>query len=239
MAWFDRTKNQTPHPANSLFARVPRHDTSRERTDWRGRDDRIVEQSRRHPSTNKELRHLVTSCQTEAAAEAVTARRTRRLTKRGRIRLLGYVMRCEVGRPLAVYGWHPVKQENLLHEVELTRAWLAITRNRQHTALRLDSVDQYRKPDMELWMEGDHYYVELDRGTVSHRAQAKRWELYRTVDDRHHELLVITTSEARMDELIKHADAVRHIARFTVLETLLETPKENVWIDCSGARHRV
>src|SRR2546423_4546487 len=102
-------------------------------------------------------------------------KRLRRLVVRKRIRLVGTVCR-KAGRPEHVYCGYRPKADQLLHEVELTELCLrldagAIARGPHVT-------DDRVRPDAQVWINGQVYYLELDRGSMGSAQIRRRFSLY-------------------------------------------------------------
>jgi hypothetical protein len=135
------------------------------------------------------------------------------------------------GRPLVVYcnGWRP-KEDHMRHEVLLTDFLL---RYPQASVRRGYDVDQPIRADAEMVLNSRRYFVELDTGEMTHRQVRQRWSVYRDVTDF---LLVVTSSESRLEGLRRNAEAVAGIALFTTLTAAMESPLGEIWIDCAGNR---
>lgn len=157
-------------------------------------------------------------------------RRLRRLVARKRIRLVGTVCRA-TGRPEHVYcRWRP-KPDQLLHEVELTELCLRlnagkILRGRQATDGRV-------RPDAEVWVNGQRYYLELDRGTMGYAQVARRFRKYEGCP--HLSLWVCPTQE-RMEGMRQRAERLRHAALFTTFAEALASPHAEIWRDFHGGK---
>ena len=82
-----------------------------------------------------------------------------------RIRLVGTVCQ-KAGRPENVYArWTP-KVDHLLHEVQLTQMCFRLDAEK---ILRGPHVtDAEILPDAEVWINGEEYYLEWDRGSMSY-----------------------------------------------------------------------
>ena len=136
------------------------------------------------------------------------------------------------GRPERVFcnGYEP-QRNHLKHEVWLPDFLLPYD---EYSVMRRgNDVDQRIRPDAEMEMDDQKYFVELDTGTVHHPKQRKRWKRYDKVADEF--LLVVTSSKKRMKNLISSADGVRSIALFTTLKEAIENPFGEIWHDCSGS----
>ncbi len=137
------------------------------------------------------------------------------------------------GRPLNVYsnGYYP-KADNLRHEVLLTNFLFPFFEFSK--IKRGKKCDQFIQPDAEMEMDGRKYFVEMDTGSVHHPKQKRRWKRYDKVV--HDFLLVVTLSEVRMHNLIKHASAVSSVALFTTLEQAIKNPFGEIWHACDDER---
>ena len=157
-------------------------------------------------------------------------RRLARLATRRRIRLVGSVCR-KPGRPEHVYcTWRPQVQQ-LLHEVELTQLCLHLDAG---TIQRGPHVADNRiRPDAEVWIRGQLYYLELDRGTMSLSQLDGRFRKYE--ECRHLVLWVCSTAERR-EALRQRAERLRQSALFASLAEAVASPHEPIWQDYSGQR---
>src|SRR5262249_21949144 len=98
-------------------------------------------------------------------SKAKARKRLHCLARRGRIHLVGAVCQKH-GRPEHVYARFPVKVDQILHEIQLTQLCFRLDAER---ILRGPHVlDTEVRPDAEFWINGDHYYLEWDRGTMSY-----------------------------------------------------------------------
>jgi hypothetical protein len=157
-------------------------------------------------------------------------RRLSRLVERNRIRLVGTVSR-KPGRPEHVYcRWQP-KRDDLLHEVELTELSLRLDAARilrgPHT------TDREIRPDAEVWINGQLYYLELDRGTMGYAHVEQRFRLY---EEFAHFVLWVCPTPERRDGLRSRAERLRHCALFTTYIEALADPHAPIWLDYLGSR---
>lgn len=74
-------------------------------------------------------------------------------------------------------------------------------------------------------LDGRAFYVEMDMGTMAHKAMLKKWRCYAGVSDF---LLVVCLNEARKRGLIQRAQAVSGIALFATLDDLAD-PHAETW----------
>lgn len=158
-------------------------------------------------------------------------RRLRKLVLRRRIRLVGTVCRSH-GRPEHVYcRWRP-KPDQLLHEIQLTDFCLRLDAG---SVLRGPHVrDDGVRPDAQVWTNGDMYYLEWDRGTMSY-AQVVRHRFSRYADTGPLVLWVCPT-DTRRDGLRARAGKIRHAALFATAAEALASPHGEVWLDHAGCR---
>jgi hypothetical protein len=157
--------------------------------------------------------------------------RLRRLVERGLIRCLGTVS-LKDGRPEQVYARGRWKGDNLLHEVQLTRVCLRIDADsvRRGTG----EVDAELRPDAELLIAGERYYLEMDCGTIGYADIVQtRFAKYRSRTDL---VLWVCPTASRMEGLRRHAAVIRETALFTTLEQALADPHASVWVDFEGER---
>lgn len=190
----------------------------------RWRDARIVWLLECHPVTAAMLVRLGWF-----PSRAKALRRLQKLVRRRRVRLVGTV--CgEVGRPENVYcRWRP-KADALLHEVELTRFCLALHAGQIRRGPQIQDVAV--RPDAEVWINRDLYYLEWDCGTMSY-AQIVRHRFPNYRDCKHLVLWVCSTA-ARRDGLRIRAAAIRHAALFATAADALASPHATVWHDHAG-----
>ncbi len=189
----------------------------------RERDARICWLLDRHPVTSAMLVQLGWF-PTRAKAQ----KRLRRLVGKNAIRLVGTVCRRS-GRPEHVYCRWRAKPDQLLHEVELTAL-----------SLRIDAAKILRgphgtandlRPDAELWINGQRYFLELDRGTEGYAQITRRFHAYEGCNDF---VLWICPTAERREGLRRRAEKLRHIALFTTFTDALSSPHDAVWIDYQG-----
>lgn len=94
-------------------------------------------------------------------------------------------------------------------------------------------VDPRIRPDAELTIGGQRFFVELDTGEQSYRQIASRQRCYAGIKDL---LLYVTLSEKRMARLIRHSHAVHAIALFTTLEQVQHDACGEIWTDWTGGK---
>src|SRR5205814_954028 len=136
-------------------------------------------------------------------------KRLRRLVERKRLRMVGTVS-LKGGRPEQVYGRGRWNGTNLLHEVQLTRVCLKI--DAEEVRRGPGEVDSYLRPDAELVIASERYFLELDCGTMSYPdVVRKRFARYRTSP---HLVLWVCPSVRRRDGLRVHASVIRSTALF-------------------------
>ena len=191
----------------------------------RARDERIVWLLTMHPVTAAML-VAIELFPTRAKA----LKRLRRLAAKGRIRFAGTVCR-KLGHPEHVFcRWRP-KEDNLIHEVELTELCFRLDAERilrgPHT------TDDRIRPDAEAWINGQLYYLELDRGSMGYAQMERRFRLY---EDFPHFVLWTCPTAERRDGLRGRAERLRHCALFTTLPEALADPHVSIWIDVGGER---
>jgi hypothetical protein len=155
-------------------------------------------------------------------------RRLNRLVEKGRVRLVGVVSR-KAGRPESVYCcWRP-KPDQLLHDVTLTQLCLRLDAGRILRGPHV--IDQRARPDAEVWINGRLYYLELDRGTMSHEQIVRRFRKY---ENCRHLVLWVCPTEARREGLRLRAERIRSVALFTTLAEALDSPHAEIWVDYQG-----
>lgn len=157
-------------------------------------------------------------------------RRLRRLVGKKQIRLVGTVCR-KTGRPEHVYcRWRP-KLDSLLHEVELTELCFHLDAGK--IARGPHATDKSLLPDAEVWIRGQLYYLELDRGTMSYAQLARRFQKYEGCRQL---VLWVCSSEDRRDGMRRRAESIRSVALFTTLAQALASPHGEIWIDFQGKK---
>jgi hypothetical protein len=92
-------------------------------------------------------------------------------------------------------------------------------------------VDHRIRPDAEMTLDGQRFFVEMDTGEQTYRQVEHRQRAYKSVRDW---LLYVTITEARLAGLMRHSMTVRDIAFFTTLDRVLKDPTGEIWIDSSG-----
>jgi hypothetical protein len=191
----------------------------------RARDERIVWLLTMHPVTAAML-VAIGWFPTRAKAH----KRLRRLTAKGRIRFVGTVCRAP-GRPEFVFCRWPVKEDNLMHEIELTELCLRIDAGK---ILRGPHVTDDRiRPDAEVWINDQLYYLEHDRGTMGYAQIAGRFRLYEGIP---HFVLWVCSTPERRDGLRTRAEGVRHCALFTTFAEAVISPHAAIWSDFRGEK---
>ncbi len=156
--------------------------------------------------------------------------RLRRLAARGQLRFVGTVARKH-GRPEHVYcRWRP-KPDHLLHEIELTELCFRVDAGRISRGPH--AVDRRLLPDAELWINGHHYHLELDRGTMSYAQLERRFEKYIGCREL---VLWVCSSRERVEGMRRRAETIRSIALFTTLSEALASPHGAIWIDYQGKK---
>jgi hypothetical protein len=158
------------------------------------------------------------------------SKRLRRLAERRQVRLLGTIP-FTGGRPEHVYGRGRWKADNLHHEVQLTRVCLKI--DAEEVRRGAGQVDPDIRPDAELFIRGERYFLELDCGTMSYAdVVRKRFPKYRLTDD---VVLWVCPSLARHKGLRCRATVLRSTALFATFPDVLRDPHAPVWVDVDGA----
>ena len=157
-------------------------------------------------------------------------KRLRRLVARKRIRIVGSVCR-KAGRPELVYcRWRP-KADQLLHEIGLTELCFRIDAGRIVRGPHM--TDDRVLPDAEVWIDGQAYYLEFDRGTMSHAQIERRFRKYEGCP---HFVLWVCCTEGRLDALRKRAERIRGTALFTTYAEAVADPHDAIWRDFAGER---
>jgi hypothetical protein len=157
-------------------------------------------------------------------------KRLRRLAaKRLVLPPVGTVSRKQ-GRPEHVYcRWRP-KSNQLQHEVELTELCLRLDAG---SVLRGSSIaNRAIRPDAEVWIGGQLYFLELDRATMRYAQMARRFRRYEGCQQLS---LWVCATEERMEGLRQRAATLRSTALFTTFAMALDDPHAPIWRDFQGA----
>lgn len=190
----------------------------------RKRDAAVLWLLARHPATASMLAKIGLFPNRKKASK-----RLHRLAARRKLRLLGTVS-LRNGRPEHVYGRGYWNTTNLTHEVLLTQVCLKIDADEVRRGH--GEVDATLRPDAELHIGGQRFYLELDCGTMGYEdVGRKRFTKYRSVDDL---VLWVCPTEARREGLRCRAEMIRGTALFTTLDQALTNPHGPVWSDCDG-----
>jgi hypothetical protein len=164
------------------------------------------------------------------ASKRRALRRLNRLVTCGRIRLVGTVSRAK-GRPEHVYcRWRP-KVDDLVHEIELTALCLRLDAEKIDRGPHV--TDQTIRPDAEVWINGQVYYLELDRGTMGYVQVERRFHLYESFADF---VLWVCSTTDRREGLRARAKRLRPCALFTTFAEALSDPHRPIWLDVAGTR---
>ena len=133
------------------------------------------------------------------------------------------------GRPETAYcnAWQP-RSNQLTHDVLLTDFLLCYP---LAEIVRGWQVDSRIRPDAEMTVAGQKFFVELDTGEQTYRQIRHRQRAYAAVRDL---LLYVTVSETRLAGLMRHSSAVESIALFTTLDRVMRDPRGEVWVDFAG-----
>jgi hypothetical protein len=191
----------------------------------RARDARVEWLLETHPATANLLAEIGWFPSRKKAAK-----RLRRLALRGRVRLVGTVCR-KAGRPEHVYCRWRVPGNDLLHEIRLTELCLRLHAGRIDRGPHV--TDRAVRPDAEVWINGELYYLELDRGTMGLGQMERRFRRYEGCS---HLSLWVCSSPARAESLRRRAGALRHTALFSTLAEAAADPHAAVWVDCDETR---
>jgi hypothetical protein len=154
----------------------------------------------------------------------------RRLVAKGRIRFVGTVYRA-LGRPEFVFCRWPVKEDNLRHEIELTDLCLRIDASEIRRGPHV--TDTRIRPDAELSINGQTYYLEHDRGTMGYGQITNRFGQYEGFP---HFVLWVCSTPERREGLRTRAVALRHCALFTTFTEALRSPHDSIWLDFGGEK---
>lgn len=204
------TSLNSPDPRQSLAF-------SRKRDAW------ICWLVQRHPLTAEMLVYLNWFSQKRKAVK-----RLRRLVECGRTFLLGTVCQRPDSPEQVFCGWR-AKPDQLLHEVQLTQLFLRLDAGEIQRGPSIS--DQTVLPDAELRINGQLFYLELDRGTMGTAQIAQRFLKYESCP---HLSLWVCSSEARTEVLRQRAVRLRSTALFTTYAEALADPHAEIWRDFNG-----
>lgn len=130
----------------------------------------------------------------------------------------------ETGRGKNVYcGWRP---RSLEHDYELTK-WC-----RCYPGLEYERGNELeRGADAIAWSDAAKAYLELDTGSMPLERVRQRWEQYRDSDGY---LIVITTTEKRLRQLMDVSQCVKEVALFCRLDDVRRSPGGAVYFTTAG-----
>lgn len=192
---------------------------------WRERDAALFSLARRHVITMRHIFPLFPSRQT-------AYRRVKRLLKIKQLRKVGELMLQDTGPPESVFctGWKP-KYDQLYHEVMLTNFLLHYDDAAE--IVRGWYVDRTLRPDAEVTLNKQLYYIELDTGSMTMGQVRRRQRVYRSTEDI---ILYVTLgTQRRMQNLMNASELIENRALFTTLEQIeTEGPAGKVWLSRSG-----
>ena len=156
--------------------------------------------------------------------------RLRVLTRQKRIHRVGVIWR-KAGSPENVYClWRP-KSDQLPHEVELSALCLRLSAT---TVRRGPGVkDRTVRPDAEVQINDDLFYLELDRGSMRIDQIEERLAKYRGCP---HMALWVCPNQKRLEAVRRAANAVVRDALFTTFDEALADPHAEIWQDFNGER---
>lgn len=157
-------------------------------------------------------------------------KRLRRLLLRKRIRLVGTVCR-KLGRPEHVYCRWTVKINQLLHEIELTEVCFRLDAGQIHRGPHV--TNDVLRPDAEVCINGQLYFLELDRGTMGLAQIDRRFLKY---EGSRHFVLWVCSTQNRRETLRRRAERLRSTALFATLAEALTSPHGEIWLDYQGDR---
>ncbi|MCH9789181.1 MAG: hypothetical protein K0U82_00070 [Planctomycetes bacterium] len=92
-------------------------------------------------------------------------------------------------------------------------------------------MDETIQPDIEMYRNDEIFYIEIDTGKVPYARQKVRWAKYENYEG---VLLIVTSSQIRLNGLIQGADAINEIALFTTFEELFGEPRGEIWQNTKG-----
>src|SRR5207247_2347891 len=84
-----------------------------------------------------------------------------------------------------------------------------------------------------VWINGQLYYLELDRGTMSYTQISARYAKYKACP---HVVLWICSNRDRLEGMRARAAQLRHTALFSTLSEAICSPHGAIWQDHSANR---
>ena len=187
---------------------------------YKQRDKAIIDWLRIHPSTVLIIALLFFQGRLQKAY-----RRTQKLRKRGLIECIG-LLRLGDGRPADFYSGWQVKEDLYFHEYHLTR-FAACYPDAGWT--RGYDTDRTLRPDAEMRVDDETYYVELHTGTMRGDKARSRFDVYR---DTRASVLWVTLDHSDVDYLLELAPSDNHwVAPLDVIEA---DPQGQIWINNRG-----
>jgi len=137
---------------------------------------------------------------------------------------------ADEGRPTNVYGlWRP---QALEHDVGFTEFAMCY---RHFDWIRGNELE--RNCDGIVFIAGEKFLIEFDTSEMSYSRVAARWKKsYLDCEDK---LLVVTTSQTRVDGIIRVSEPIREFALFCVLEEFKADPHGPVWQDVDGETYSI
>ena len=146
------------------------------------------------------------------------------MRRRKKIRVVGVVQRRDTGRPEVVYG-RRCKAEDIEHEVMVAEAEILL-------GSRIERGAKVGKTEADgmLVRDGQRCFIEVDNsGKMTARQMQAKWKRYEGVEG---DILVIATSEGRMQRLRAGGELVKSVALFTTFDRLRSVAEP--WIDWHG-----
>jgi hypothetical protein len=140
----------------------------------------------------------------------------RRLFQVGRVSLTG------IGNKKDVYCTRKIKSDNVLHEVICTKVARAYG---WPSCNRFDEVGPLL-PDMEMYMGGKLFNIEIDTGEMKRDQVQRRWSNYAMANE---SLLVVTPYKTRLEDLLRWSGEVKDLAYFAVLQDVINDPHGDIW----------
>ena len=159
--------------------------------------------------------------------------RIARLRKKGEVKHIGTAQIHPYGRPADLYfNARCPPCDKFTHEYHLTTFALLYT---DAEWKRVYETDRRLKPDGEMTIGTNHYWVELDTGSVrDHKKIQKRFAAYEAEID---PVLWVCLRRNRMHKLIEQCKYNRMF--FATLSDATADPFGSIWIDRHGDRWSV
>lgn len=134
------------------------------------------------------------------------------------------------GRPEIFYYRHHLPKHLWNHEIGISHFFesLGWIHGRRH-----HDVNPEIRPDAEILINGNLYFLEWDTGTESRKQWIKRISHYTD----NFTLLVVTRDTKRKKDLVSWSGSLEDSVYLTTMEQALQTPYETIWEALDGSKY--